>query len=214
VTSIYASIFGVIRGVFTSIAGWVSGVVAGIAGSISGAFSGVVGAIAGMFAGISGAVSGAFSGVAGIVKGAVNGIIGAINGAIGGINGMIDVANKIPFVNVPHIGAIPRLHSGGFYDSGSSAGEGLALLRDRELVATPEQQATANDLLGRLLSGRLATGDTTTVGGASTTVQITENVYAAPGESAAVTAARATQGVVWNLNAGITRPAPIGASDS
>jgi hypothetical protein len=42
-------------------------------------------------------------------------------------------------------------------------------------------------------------------------VTVVNNVTQQPGEDGSVLAARVTQGVVWNLNAGITRPAPVGA---
>lgn len=46
-------------------------------------------------------------------KSGVNSIIGFVNGAIGGMNALISGANKIPGVNIPTIGSIPRLAGGG-----------------------------------------------------------------------------------------------------
>lgn len=46
-------------------------------------------------------------------KGAVNSIIGFVNGAIGGLNTLIGAANKVPGVNIPTIGSIPKLAGGG-----------------------------------------------------------------------------------------------------
>ncbi len=84
---------------------------------------------------------------ANIGKGIVNGIIGAINQAIGFIDSFqIHVHLKIPVPGVPDINfdwnglgipQIPKLHSGGLFNSGM--GQGLALLQDGETVMTPEQ---------------------------------------------------------------------------
>jgi phage-related protein len=209
IASIFGSIFGVIRGIWMSIFGFVSGIVSSIAGTISGVFMGVGRAISGVFSGIGGAVSGVFSDAVAVVKGVVNSIIGIINTAIGFINhNLIDIANKVPFTSIPHIPNVPKLHSGGIFDSGNPAGEGLALLRDAELVATPEQQLIANNLLRDLLGGRLTGDTTTTTTNAGSHITINEHVHAAPGQPVSAIAAQVTQGVVWNLNGGITRPAP------
>jgi phage-related protein len=205
ITSIFNSIFGVIRGVWSSIFGFISGIVSSIASTISGVFSGVGSAISGVFSGIGSAVSGVFSGIANVVKGVINGIISFINGAIHMINNnLIDTANKIPFVNIPHIPDIPKLHEGGVFTSGVSAGEGLALLRDNELVVTPEQRNTADDLLRALLGGDLSAGPTTTTT-TNAGVQITQHITQLPGESGEAFAARSNSDLVWNLNNGVTR---------
>jgi hypothetical protein len=62
---------------------------------------------------VGGWIAAGFSGAAGIVKGAMNGVISVINGAISGINWVIDTANKVPGVNFPKIGSIPKLAGGG-----------------------------------------------------------------------------------------------------
>jgi hypothetical protein len=54
----------------------------------------------------------------------------------------------VPFVNIPHIPHIPHLHEGGVFEATYGSEEGLALLRSGELVVTPEQRTTADDLLG------------------------------------------------------------------
>lgn len=207
VVGIYAAIFGVIRGVFTSIASFVSGIVSRIAGSISGAFSGVVGAISGIFSGIGGVVSDAFSGVTGIITGAINGAIGIINSGIGFINDkLIDTANQVPFVDIPHIPKIPKLHTGGTFWSGSPAGEGLALLRDDETVVTPEDRDRAAALLVAAAGGRPPAGAAPAAAGPAAGAQVVNHITQQPGESGQVLAARVSQQTVWNLNAGITRP--------
>lgn len=203
VFGIYSAIFDVIRGVFTSIASWVSGAVGGIAGKISGAFSGVVDAIASVFGGVSGIVSGAFSGAVDAVRGAMNGVIGIINKGIAFINDkLIANANKVPFVNIPDIPDVPTLHSGGYFDSGLPSGEGLALLRDGELVVTPEQQASAKIITG---PGPGAGGVGAGAVGAAGGLQVVNNIVQQPGESGVALAAAVSQRVVWNLSHGVTR---------
>jgi phage-related protein len=66
-----------------------------------------------VFSAVAGFISGAFSKATGIVRGAVNSVISIVNGAIGGLNRMVNIANKIPGVNIPHIPSIPRLAQGG-----------------------------------------------------------------------------------------------------
>jgi phage-related protein len=217
VTSIFGAIFSVISGIWNGIFGFISGIVTKIAGFISGIFSGVGSAISGAFSGIGNAISDVFQGAVNVVKKVVNTIIGVINGAIDFINSkLIDTANKVPFVNIPHIPHIPTLHEGGVFTSNVPAGQGLALLRDNELVVTPEQRIIADDLLRALLDGRVPGRDGApgAPGAAGQAVQVVNNVTQQPGEDGAVLAARVTQGVVWNLNAGITRRVGVAAEVS
>jgi phage-related minor tail protein len=140
----------------------------------------------------------------------VNAVIGFINDkVIDGINGLLEFSIMGITVNPPDIPHIPRLHSGGIFDSGS--GEGLALLRDQERVATPEQRVIADRLLGQLLDGTLTAPAPAAAPAAGVTV--VNNVTQQPGEDGTVLAARVTQDTVWRLNSGITRRvgAPAGA---
>jgi phage-related protein len=214
ISSIFGAIFSVVSGIWNSIFGFISGIVSKIAGTIGGIFRGIGDTIGGIFSSIGDAISNVFQGAVDVVKKVINTIIGAINWAIDFINSkLIDTANKVPFVNIPHIPHIPTLHEGGYFDSQDPNGQGLALLRDRELVATPEQQAVANDFLAQLLHGRLPGQDTTPAATATAgqSVQVVNNVTQQPGEDGSVLAARVTQGVVWNLNAGITRRVGVAA---
>lgn len=87
------------------------------------------------------------------VERVVNGVASAINRMpsftvpnwVPGIGG-----NSFSLPNVPTI-SIPRLHSGGMFRAAGGGGEGLALLRDREVVTTPEQQDAQTRLLGALI---------------------------------------------------------------
>jgi hypothetical protein len=67
----------------------------------------------GFFSGLGSFVGGIFDGAKGAAIASINGMIGVINGAIGGLNRMIDTANNIPGVSIPHIGKLPRLARGG-----------------------------------------------------------------------------------------------------
>lgn len=100
----------------------------------------VVGFVTGLPARISTAAAGMWDGIKNAFRSAINWIIDAWNG----------LEFKIPGFDPPGPGPkfggftlgvpdIPRLHSGGVFNSG--AGEGLALLRDGEGVFTPEQMA-------------------------------------------------------------------------
>ena len=210
VTNIFGSIFGVIRGVFSSIAGWVSGIVSSIAGSISGAFSGVVGAISSVFSGIGGVVEGAFSSVTGIIKGAVNGAIGLINNGIAFINdNLIANANKVPLVNIPRIPNVPKLHEGGTFWSNSTAGEGLALLRDGETVVTPEDRDRAAALVvAAAITPRTSTSSTAA---ASAGITVQNIVNAHEGQSAGEIGAVVSRDTVWALGTSATRQVPVAA---
>jgi phage-related minor tail protein len=211
-----ASLGALLGGLFSSAWQWAAGAVsAGIGnvlsfvgslpGRILGALSGLgsllVGLggdlIRGLVNGISGAAS--FVGdVAGNIWRAIRGFINS--NVIDRLNGLLEFTIAGVHVNPPDI---PRLHSGGVFDSGE--GEGLALLRDDELVATPEQRRVADDLLRGLLAGDLPTGRRPATGTAAAGVSITKQITQLPGEDGAVLAARVTQGTVWNLNSGITR---------
>jgi TP901 family phage tail tape measure protein len=88
-----------------------------------------------IFSAISGYISSAFHGAVATVKGAINGMIGLLNSAISFINGnVIDVANKAPGVNFPHIPHIPYLARGGDVTRG-----GLAVVGEEgaEVVSLP-----------------------------------------------------------------------------
>lgn len=147
-------------------------------------------------------IAGAASFVGNVAKNVVNSVIGFVNAnVIDGINDLLEFKVAGITINPPDIPRIPRLHSGGRFDSGVAAGEGLALLRDQELVVTPEQEATANQLLANLFAGNAPAGQA----GGAPNITIHENVYASPGEPVDAIAARTTQSVVWNLNGGLTR---------
>lgn len=211
VASVVIGFVSTIIGVFTSFWSGVTGLVAKIAGGVIGGFTGLRDGIVGIFSGIATTVGGFFEGIGGAIKTAINAVIRGINNTvIGGLNLVIDGVNVVnPFDDIPHVPKIPTFHEGGIFDSGR--GEGIALLRDDELIATPEQRRVANDLLTSLLGGDLPGAPTTAAGAAAAGLNVTNNITQQPGESATSLAARVTQGVVWNLNAGITRPVGAGA---
>lgn len=165
--------------------------------------------------GLVNGIASAASFVGDIARNVVNAIIGFINDkVIGGINDLLEFKIAIPGapdirINPPDIPRIPRLHSGGVFTTDDGSGEGLALLRDDELVATPEQRRVADNLLRSLLDGDLG-APAAAAAAAGAGVNVVNNITQQPGESGEALAAQVTQRVVWNLNAGITRPAPVG----
>lgn len=218
-----SSLGGLIAGVASSAWQWFYDTVVSRAGAVIGFVAGLPGRILSALGNLGGLLVGAGQG---LIQGFVNGIssaasfVGDVAGSIwravrGFINSnVIDRLNRLlefsimgVTVNPPDI---PRLHSGGVYDPGGG-GEGLALLRSEERVATPQQRVIADNLLAQLLDGTLpapAAGGTGDGGGG---VQINNHITQQPGEDGAALAARVTQGTVWNLSAGVTRTVGVTA---
>lgn len=106
---------------------------------------GVIDFVAGVF---TGNWEQAWNGIVSVFKGIINIIPSAIqsvlNSAIGVINGLIGGVNKVAGVvgiqipTIPKV-SIPKFHTGGVVDF--DTGEGLALLKDGEMVLTQAQQA-------------------------------------------------------------------------
>lgn len=94
--------------------------------------------------------------VATILKSMANAIIGAMNFVIGGLN-------SLPLVDIPKI---PTLHDGGVFQSSSIGGEGLAMLKDDEVVVNGSGQAN--------LLNAIAQGGVQPSGGAPIQVTIQE----------------------------------------
>lgn len=88
-------------------------------------FSGLIDFIVGVFTGnwqkawqgVSNIFKGIFEGLVNIAKWPLNKIIDLVNAAISGINTMIKTINKVPGVNIPTIGKIPKLAKGGIVDA-------------------------------------------------------------------------------------------------
>lgn len=205
VASVVLGFLSTVIGVFQSLWTGISRIVTNIVSGVTGGFRGLVSAIGGIFSGIADTVGGMFAGIGGAIKSALNGIIRLINNTIiWGVNKLIDGVNLVnPFDDIPHIPKIPTLHASGVVDWGPG-GEGLAILRSQEMVATPEQRALGEGLLEGLLTGRLpgATGG----GGAGT--EITQHIYAAEGMGVGELSAQITTDLGWALSSGATTPAP------
>jgi TP901 family phage tail tape measure protein len=69
--------------------------------------------VAGVFSAIGDFIAAGFNRGRDAARNAINAVIGFVNGALGAINGLINMANKVPGVNIPTIGSIPRLAGGG-----------------------------------------------------------------------------------------------------
>ncbi|AIF45641.1 phage tail tape measure protein [Virgibacillus sp. SK37] len=89
-------------------------------------------------------LSSIFEGAIKIIKAPFNFFIDGFNKIINGLNGLnIKVPDWVPLIggerfgfNIPNI---PRLHTGGVFNAPTSGGEGLALLKDGEMVLDPMQ---------------------------------------------------------------------------
>ena len=81
---------------------------------------------------------GVFNAIPSAIESAINAVISVINKAIDGIN---TVTGVVGISAIPHISkvSLPRFHSGGIFESDSD--EGLAVLRQGEMILTEAQQA-------------------------------------------------------------------------
>ena len=107
---------------------------------------------------------GIFNLIPSIIEGVLNGGITLINNIIKGINKLTGVVGIPEIPLIPKL-VIPRFHAGGVVDF-EAGGEGLALLKDGEMVLTQAQQA---QLFALAASGGSAPG--------SQTVVVTSPVY-------------------------------------
>ena len=118
ISSAISSVVEILGGLKTTLGGIIDFVIGVFTGNWSKAWNGV-----------KNIFSGIFQSLVGIAKAPLNMIIGLINSAISGINTMIRVVNKVPGVNIPTIGNIPKLNTGGFVK-----GTGMAVLHPNEVV--------------------------------------------------------------------------------
>ena len=126
--------FATFKGIWDGIKGVLDGVIDIIRGVFSGDWKRAWNGVVELFSGIIGTIVSIF-------KAPLNGIISLINGAVGHINGLIDKVNKIPGVNVGHIGTIPMLANGGVLSQGSAivgeAGPELLTMAGNKAVVQP-----------------------------------------------------------------------------
>lgn len=120
----------VVHNVISTVLGYVTRITDGVKNVISGAWGGIKRAWNTIWDGlkdivhdavksITGVAGGLWDTVTGGLKAGINGAIGLINTAINFINKkLIDTANKVPFVNIPHIPKIPLLGNSGAATSG------------------------------------------------------------------------------------------------
>lgn len=109
-------------------------VISDIVKSLLKVFGGIIDFLVGVFTGnwrkawegVRNIFKGIFEGLVSIAKWPLNMIIDLVNAAISGINTMIKTVNKVPGVNMPTIGKIPKLAKGGIIDSPTIAMVGEA----------------------------------------------------------------------------------------
>lgn len=109
-------------------------VISDIVKSLLKVFGGIIDFLVGVFTGnwrkawegVRNIFKGIFEGLVSIAKWPLNMIIDLVNAAISGINTMIKTVNKVPGVNMPTIGKIPKLAKGGVIDSPTIAMVGEA----------------------------------------------------------------------------------------
>ena len=161
VSSVFGTIRGIVSGIFNGVKSTISSIWTGIQTTIGNGVNAIRDTVKNVFGTLSGIMTGAFNGVSGTIRGVINGIIGAINGAIGGINSMIDIANKVPGVSIPHMGTIPGLYTGGTIKS-----SGMALVGERgpELVTLPRGATVhPNGVNPNAATSSSSNGGTTTI---------------------------------------------------
>lgn len=119
--SIYNSISAILKpvwdfivSIWNSVYGSVSGIVTNIWNTIVTGFTNAYNGIVSIFGSIKDTVSTIFMDIWNVIKSVINSGIGMINGFIGGVNSVIDVANKVPGVNIGTVGTIPQLANGGY----------------------------------------------------------------------------------------------------
>jgi tape measure domain-containing protein len=119
-----------IQGLVTSVWGAVKDFIGNIWGDLKGLWDTGIGYVhdawSGLWNGLAGIAQGAWDGVKGVIRGGINGVIDLING-------MIDLADKVPGVSIPHLQHL------NFAQGGIMPYSGLAMLgeRDLEVVAGP-----------------------------------------------------------------------------
>ena len=133
------SAWDAVKDAFDSVLTWLSE-------TFSGGWSGI-------WSGLRETFDGLWDGMSGVLKAPLNAVIKLINKAVGGINSLIDGANKIPFVNIPHITEIPLLAKGGTVGNGGMAIVGEA---GAELLTVRSGRATVTPLTGGNAGGGTA----------------------------------------------------------
>lgn len=146
---------------------WVVNIFAGIGKVFGDIWQGMIDTMKKIFSGAANIVSDAFSGVVDFLKSIVNGVIKFFNNTvIWGINTLIDGANLIPWVDIPHVPLIPELAKGGIIES--TPGGMVALLgeggnNERVEPLDPSGLSARDHALIDKLAGGVAGGITVVV---------------------------------------------------
>ena len=205
VTGAFRSARDAVSSGIETVVGFFTGLPSKIVRALSGLGSLLVGAGGDLIRGFVNGISSAAGFVGDIAGSIVRSVKSFLNTqVIGRLNSLLEFSVMGVTVNPPDI---PTLHSGGVFDSGT--GEGLALLRDDELVATPEQRGVADDLLRGLLAGRLPAAGAAPAGVPAAGASVTNHIYASEGMSTRELGAIVSRDTVWSLGTGATRSVPI-----
>lgn len=147
VGSVLSPVLRVLAEIFTGVLGVAIDNIMGVLDSLLDVFGGVIDFIAGVFSGnweqawngIVRIFKGIFNTIPSAIQSVINAAIGVINGIIGGINTVTGIVGIPKIPKIPTV-SIPRFHAGGIVDFEASD-EGLALLKNGEMVLTQAQQA-------------------------------------------------------------------------
>lgn len=158
IQTVFNSAKTIVTNIFDGIKSKISTIFEGIKTTIRNAVNSIKSTVETVFNTLSGIMQGAFDGVSSGIKGVVNGVIQTINGAIGGINSAIDMVNKLPTPDIPHLGTIPMLATGGTLKRGGAAivGEKGPELVTLPSGATVHPNGSAFSVTGSASSGKSA----------------------------------------------------------
>lgn len=148
VSTIWSGISTVVGDGIHGIVSVITTVGSAISRAWSSIWNGIKSTVVNIVNGLGSIISGIWGGITSGLKSVINGGIDIINAAIRGINHMIDIANDLPFVNIPHISPIPHLWTGGWiHGPGSATSDSIpAMLSNGEFVVNAHA-ASANAAL-------------------------------------------------------------------
>ncbi len=178
----FAGVWTAIKGKFTSVGTWFKTTfttawtnIKNVFSTVGEFFGGIWDTIKSKFTSIGTKVGDA---IGGAFKTAINAVLATVENAINSvpaaINGALDTINKIPGVNIPHMGTIelPRLAKGGIVDKSMLANIGEA---GKEAVIPLERNKAGLKEIARLLANEMPAINGTNGTGGGTVYNLTQN---------------------------------------